>query len=76
MSAGPAPDPARAGLCAACRHARTVETRRGSRFLLCDRSRTEPRFARYPRLPVLECDGFDPVPGTGPELRDGAVRPD
>jgi hypothetical protein len=47
------------GLCGACRHRRTVETARGSRFLLCERSRTDSRFPRYPRLPVLACDGFE-----------------
>jgi hypothetical protein len=48
-----------AGLCGACRHARTVETARGSRFLLCELSRTDSRFPRYPNLPVLACDGFE-----------------
>ncbi|MGH2916233.1 MAG: hypothetical protein ACRDMX_14730 [Solirubrobacteraceae bacterium] len=33
---------------------------RGSSFSLCLRSRTEPeRFARYPRLPVARCGGFE-----------------
>jgi hypothetical protein len=40
-------------------HARVVETARGSRFLLCELSRTDPRFPRYPNLPVLACDGFE-----------------
>jgi hypothetical protein len=31
-------------------------------FSLCRRSRTEPeRFPRYPRLPVAECDGYEPA---------------
>ncbi len=47
------------GLCAACAHARMVESRRGSRFWLCERSRTDPSFPRYPPLPVLSCRGFD-----------------
>jgi len=47
------------GLCAGCRHARRVETPR-SRFWLCERSRTDPAFDRYPRLPVVECTGFEP----------------
>ncbi len=60
-------DPAKAGqgaapegLCATCRHAREVENSRGSRFLLCERSRTDPRFPRYPPLPVLRCAGHEP----------------
>lgn len=48
------------GLCATCRCARVVETRTGSRFYLCRRSATDPRFPRYPRLPVLRCAGYDP----------------
>jgi hypothetical protein len=41
-------------------HARVVESRRGSRFWLCSRSRTDPRFPRYPPLPVVRCIGYDP----------------
>jgi hypothetical protein len=47
------------GLCPGCRHARVVETP-NSRFWLCGRSVTDSRFARYPRLPVLECPGYEP----------------
>ena len=49
------------GLCGACRHSRRIETRRGSIFRLCERSATDPRFPRYPALPVLRCAGFEPV---------------
>jgi hypothetical protein len=48
------------GLCESCSHAETVNNRRGSRFWLCGLSRTEPLFARYPRLPVLRCGGYEP----------------
>jgi len=41
-------------------HARLVVTGRGSRFVLCERSRTDPAFPRYPPLPVVACSGFDP----------------
>ena len=51
---------ARAGLCVVCLHAREVVSDRGSRFLLCDRSRTDPAYTRYPSLPVLRCPGFQP----------------
>lgn len=53
------------GLCAACVNARVVENRRGSRFWLCEVSRTDPAFPRYPRLPVLRCAGFAPGAPTG-----------
>ncbi len=47
------------GLCADCIHARTVKTRR-SVFWRCARAATDPRFVKYPRLPVLECRGYEP----------------
>jgi len=49
---------ARVGLCLTCRHARAVETPR-SRFWLCGLSAVDPRFVRYPRLPVLSCPGYE-----------------
>lgn len=55
------PDPS-PGLCGSCRHVQVVETRNESRFYLCRRSRTDSRFPRYPRLPVLECPGYEPEP--------------
>lgn len=48
-----------AGLCAACVHVRLVRSGRGSAFYLCRRSESDPRFARYPRLPVVQCAGFE-----------------
>jgi len=46
------------GLCAECAFARTIESARGSRFVLCERSRTEAAFSKYPRLPVMACAGY------------------
>lgn len=46
------------GLCGRCRHGRLVVSGRGSRFLLCERSKADHRFPRYPALPVFECLGF------------------
>jgi hypothetical protein len=48
-----------AGLCDRCRHQRIIRNTRGSEFSLCERSRTDPSFPRYPRLPVNECRGFE-----------------
>jgi hypothetical protein len=31
---------------------------RGSTFWLCALSASDPRFPKYPRLPVLRCPGF------------------
>ena len=67
MASRPAP-----GLCDSCRHQQLVPNTRGSVFSLCERSRTDPAFPRYPRLPVLSCPGFEPEPeaaAEGPERR-------
>ena len=47
------------GLCVRCHHCRTVQTARGSVFYRCARAETDPRFTRYPRLPVVSCTGYD-----------------
>lgn len=52
-----------AGLCEGCVHVRVVENRRGSRFYLCQLSEVDPRFPKYPRLPVLQCIGYAPATG-------------
>jgi hypothetical protein len=50
---------ARVGLCATCTHCRVIRARR-SAFYLCQRSFTDARFPRYPRLPVVRCIGYTP----------------
>ena len=60
-SAEVAAERARAGLCASCAHARVVENDRGSRFYMCELAKTDPRFTRYPRLPVVACAGWQPA---------------
>ena len=47
------------GLCRTCRWARRVTNRRGSTFYRCGRADTDPRFARYPALPMLQCVGYE-----------------
>jgi hypothetical protein len=49
-----------AGLCERCRHQRVIRNTRGSSFSLCERSREDDRYPKYPRLPVLRCTGFEP----------------
>ncbi len=52
------------GLCATCTHQQVVRTGRGSAFSLCRRSKTEPeRFPKYPRVPVLRCQGYQASAG-------------
>jgi len=46
------------GLCGTCANARIIESRRGSRFWLCELSKTDNRFPKYPPLPVVECLGY------------------
>jgi len=54
-------DSPNAGLCANCVHSRRIESARGSAFILCNLSQTDPRFPKYPRLPVLSCDGHKKI---------------
>ncbi len=50
------------GLCADCAHAQIVRSDRGSVFYLCTLSATDARFPKYPRLPVISCEGYTAVP--------------
>jgi hypothetical protein len=48
------------GLCEDCAHARRIASAKGSQFILCELSQSDPQFAKYPRLPVLTCSGYTP----------------
>lgn len=50
-----APDP---GLCGTCANARVIVTDRGSEFYRCQLSDKDPRYPKYPRLPVVRCEGY------------------
>jgi hypothetical protein len=50
----------RAGLCDSCQHQRLVSTTRGSTFSLCEKSKEDARFPKYPRIPVAACPGYKP----------------
>jgi hypothetical protein len=54
------PISAKPGLCQNCHHARRIESDRGSIFFRCELSFEDSRFAKYPRLPVLVCSGYQP----------------
>jgi hypothetical protein len=62
------------GLCASCSQARVVRGA-GSVFWLCERSRTDARFPRYPRLPVRRCPGYEPQSDKGGPKDDEALLP-
>lgn len=49
------------GLCETCVHAKPVKGTRTT-FWMCLRSQTDPSFPRYPRLPVLQCRGYEAKP--------------
>lgn len=64
------------GLCTTCRHARTSGNRRGSVFWLCSYSQEDPRYPKYPALPVFRCAAFDPAPAGGPDEDEKVTRTD
>ena len=45
-------------LCESCVRMREVITPKGSRFLLCQLSQTDPAYPKYPPQPVVQCDGY------------------
>ena len=59
-------DRERVGLCFTCQHVRPVRTDRGAVYYQCQRAATDPRYAKYPRLPVIHCPGHE-VREDGPE---------
>jgi len=66
----PDPEQGRVGLCVTCEHARVITSDRGARFYFCGRSRTDPAFPRYPRLPVVACIGYHEKSCTPSSPRD------
>lgn len=49
----------RAGLCDSCRHQKVIRNTRGGAFSMCERSKKEPEYPKYPPLPVIECPGYE-----------------
>jgi len=47
-----------------------VVSGKGSVFWMCERSKVDPRFRKYPPLPVLACAGFEEGAGVGGEIDD------
>lgn len=48
------------GLCATCEHVRVVRSDRGSVFYRCALAERRPDLPKYPRLPMIRCDGWTP----------------
>src|SRR5258706_10560119 len=61
-----APQNIDAGLCSRCRHARRIESDRGSVFIMCQYSGVDPSFPKYPRLPVISCAAYSPANESSP----------
>jgi len=52
-----------AGLCESCRHSECIRHPRGGQdYWRCLLAEIDPRFPRYPRLPVHECEGYERKP--------------
>jgi hypothetical protein len=47
------------GLCGSCRHTRHLASSSGAAFVQCLLAQKDPRFAKWPRLPVLSCTGYE-----------------
>jgi hypothetical protein len=46
-------------------YGRGIESPKGSRFYLCERSASDPNFPRYPQLAALQCLGYVPLSQLG-----------
>lgn len=46
------------GLCESCVFKKLIVSDKGSSFLQCRKAFEDARFAKYPRLPVLQCSGY------------------
>jgi hypothetical protein len=58
-------------LCETCASMREVITPKESRFFLCQLSRTDPAFPKYPPQPVVRCDGYRPRDNKEQETQGG-----
>src|SRR5437879_11973323 len=47
-------------LCETCQRMRAVITPKGSRFLLCHLSTSNPNYPKYPPQPIVRCEGYPP----------------
>ncbi len=63
-----------AGLCGTCLYSKTIESAKGSTFHLCQRGLKDPRFPKYPRLPVISCEGWMSIRAARVEDLDSIQR--
>ena len=55
----PRPGAPPAGLCDSCVHQKVIANTRGSSFSMCERSKSDERFPKYPRIPVELGPGYE-----------------
>lgn len=48
-----------AGLCKKCIHAKIVRNQRSGLFFLCEYSKLDSSFVKYPKTPVISCRAFE-----------------
>lgn len=46
-------------LCLSCKNKREIRNKRGSVFYLCDKSKEDPRYRKYPPQPVFHCPAYE-----------------
>ena len=56
-------------LCETCGSLREVVNPKGSRFFLCQLSKINPAFPKYPPQPVVSCDGYQPRDKSEDEIK-------
>jgi len=49
----------RENLCDTCTYRKEIRTDRGNLFIMCRRGLEDPAYPKYPRLPVLQCRGYE-----------------
>lgn len=63
------------GLCDTCAHQKLIRNTRGSTFSLCERSKVDPAYRKYPPVPVRRCAGHELRAADPAALRRGLRGP-
>lgn len=50
---------AKVGLCLACVHAKRLTSKSGATLFQCSLSAADSKFAKFPRLPMRSCAGYE-----------------
>lgn len=71
MMQRPRGEAGRFGLCDTCQNAKLIRNTRGSVFLMCELSKTDDGYPKYPPVPIVQCQGYRPPDDTGKGTSDG-----